>query len=391
VVVEELEIGRIERVELRVVGLPLVTPFATAAEARATRDVLLVRVDSEGAIGWGECGAFAQPSYTAETIVTARHVLAAFLAPALTGARIVGDLRAAFTAVRGHPMAKAAMEGAVLDMVGRRHGQPVWRLLGGSPRPMPSGVAIGLQPSAEALLEAVGQAVAEGYRQVKLKVRPGWAAEPVRAVRERFPDLPLWVDANGSFTMADLDTLLALDGLGLRMIEQPLPASDLVGHARLAVQIETPLCLDESVESLGDLEAAAALGAVRVLNLKPGRVGGLLAACQLARHARELGIGVFVGGMLESGLGRAACLHLQTLPAVNLGGDVSVPGRYLQEDLVRSWPALDAEGCLDVPSGPGIGVEVLDEVVTRRTLALEIVGDSCVDPRAHGPALDEGA
>ena len=313
----------------------------------------MVRVDGEGATGWGECVAFAEPSYTAETIATARHVLAGFLVPALRGIRTPGELAGAFSVVRGHPMAKAALEGALLDLVGRRHGQPLWRLLGGSLRPRPAGVAIGLQPSVAALVDAVSRALAEGYRQVKLKVRPGWDVEPARAVRERFPDLALWVDGNGSYIPADLDALHVLDGLGLRMIEQPLPAADLVGHARLGAQLSTPLCLDESIESMGDLEAAAALGAARVLNLKPGRVGGLLAARQLARRARELGLEVFVGGMLESGLGRSACLHLQTLGDVTLGGDLSAPGRYLREDLVRPSPTLDVGGCLPVPSGPG--------------------------------------
>lgn len=371
--VEGLEIGRVERVELQVVGLPLVAPFVSAGGARTTREVLLVRVEAGGVAGWGECAAFREPFYTAETITTARHVLAAFLVPALTAVRTVGDLAAALSAIRGHPMAGAALESAVLDLVGRQHGQPLWRLLDGSLRPWPAGVAIGVQPTVGALLDVVARAVAEGYRQVKLKVRSGWAVEPVGAVRERFLDLPLWVDGNGSFSLADLDTLHALDGLGLDMIEQPLPADDLVGHAWLGARLSTPICLDESVESLGDLEAAAALGAVRVLNLKPGRVGGLLAARRLARRARELGVGLFVGGTLESGLGRAACLHLQTLPEVNLGGDISAPGRYLQEDLVSPPLAVDADGCLGVPSGPGMGVEVLDEVVARHTLAAEVL------------------
>ncbi|MCU0291243.1 MAG: o-succinylbenzoate synthase [Thermoanaerobaculaceae bacterium] len=371
--VEELEIGRVERVELRVVGLPLVAPFATAAGARTTRDVLLVRVDAGGVAGWGECAAFAEPSYTAETIATARHVLAGFLVPVLGGVRTAGELAAAFSAVRGHPMARAALESAVLDLVGRRHGQPLWRLLGGSPGTRPAGVAIGLQPSVGVLVDAVGRALAEGYRQVKLKVHPGWDVEPVRAVRSHFPDLGLWVDGNGSYGPGNLDALLALDELGLRMIEQPLPADDLVGLARLGARLGTPLGLDESVESVGDLEAAAALGAARVLNLKPGRVGGMLAARQLARRARELGLEVFVGGMLESGLGRTGCLHLQTLGEVTLDGDLSAPGRYLQEDLVKPSPGLDARGCLPVPSGPGTGVEVLQEVVDRLTLAVEVL------------------
>lgn len=363
--------GRIERLELRVVGLPLRTPFATSAGERTSRDVLVVRVDGDGATGWGECAAFADPGYTAETVGSAWHAVRDLLAPHLGRCSTPGELLAAWSTVPGEWMAKAALETAVLDLLGRRLGRPLWALLGGTPQRLPAGLALGLQPTIGALIEAVGRALAEGYSRVKLKVRPGWDVVPVRAVRERFPSLPVWVDANGAYRAADLQVLRELDGLGLAMIEQPLPADDLEGLAALQADLRTPLCLDESIASLADLERAAGLGAGRILNLKPGRVGGLLAARALATRARELGWDVFVGGTLESSLGRAACLHLQTLPEVSLPGDLSAPGRYLARDLAAPPLRLDESGCLPVPTGPGTGVEILVETLEALTLRVE--------------------
>lgn len=366
-------LGRIERLELRVVALPLRSPFATSAGERSSRDVLLVRLDGDGATGWGECAAFAEPGYTEETIGSAWEAIRDRLAPLLARSGTLGELAEAWSAVPGERMAKAALETAVLDLLGRRLGQPLWALLGGTPRPMPAGAAIGLQPTIGALLEAVRGTLAEGYSRVKLKVRPGWDVAPVRVVRERFPDLPLWVDANGAYRAGDLPLLRDLDDLGLAMVEQPLPADDLEGLAALRAELHTPFCLDESVASLADLERAAGLGAGRVLNLKPGRVGGLLVARVLAARARALGWDVLVGGTLESSLGRAACLHLQTLSTVSLPGDLSAPGRYLARDLVAPALRLDASGCLPLPEGSGAAVEVLEEAVGALTQRHEVL------------------
>lgn len=365
--------GRVERLELRVVALPLRSPFATSAGERSSRDVLVVRVDGLDATGWGECAAFAEPGYTAETVGSVWRAIRERLAPALARSRTLADLLAAWSGVPGDRMAKAVLETAVLDLLGRRLGRPLWPLLGGTPRPIPAGVAIGLQPTVAALLEAVWGALAEGYRRLKLKVKPGWDVAPVRAVRERFPDLPVWVDANGAYRAADLPVLRELDDLGLAMVEQPLPADDLEGLAALQATLRTPFCLDESIASLDDLDRAAALGAGRVLNLKPGRVGGLLAARALAARARELGWDVFVGGTLESSLGRAACLHLQTLPAVSLPGDLSAPGRYLARDLAAPPLRLDASGHLPLPEGPGAGVEVFEQTLDALTQRAEVL------------------
>lgn len=370
--------GRIEQVELRIVQLSLRTPFVTAAGERNSREVLLARVRGAELDGWGECAAFAEPSYTSETIATAAHVIREHLAPPLGGVRSLTEAARAWAWVRGHRMAKAAVEAALLDALGRQLGLPAWTLLGGQPRVRPAGTVIGVKSSLSELLDAVGEAMAQGYCRVKLKIRPGWDALPTRAVRERFPQLALWVDANGALCADDLAVLRELDELGLVMIEQPYPEDDLVELGRLQAQLRTPVCLDESVQCLGELEAAAALGAGRVLNLKPARVGGLLNACTLAARARELGWDVAVGGMLESSLGRAACLHLQTVPSVSLAGEISAPGRYLDGDTVVSPLEVDAGGVLAVPSGPGLGVEVADHVLRQKPCAvIECRGGAC--------------
>ncbi len=370
--VEDLSIGRITRLELRVVALPLRSPFATSTGVRARRDVLVVRVDGDDGTGWGECAAFADPGYTAETIGSAWHAISDLLGPPLARSGTLGELTKAWSAVPGERMAKAALETAVLDLLGRRLDRPLWALLGGQPRRMAAGVAIGVQSSTGALLEAVGDALDEGYSQVKLKVQPGWDVIPVSAVRERFPQLPLWVDANGAYRAADLPVLRRLDDLGLSMLEQPLPADDLAGLARLQSELRVAICLDESVASPADLERAAGAGAGRVLNLKPGRVGGVLAARALAAQARNLGWDVFVGGTLESSLGRTACLHLQTVPEVSLPGDLSAPSRYLARDLAARELQLDDRGCLPLPEGPGVGVEVHEEALAALTQRVEV-------------------
>lgn len=366
-------LGRIDRFELRLVSVPLRAPFVTAAGEQRSRDMALVRLAGGGATGWGECAAFAGPGYTQETIDSAWEVIREWLAPLVLRCRSLGDVLAAWAGVPGQHMAKAAVEAALLDLIGRRLGRPLWALLGGQPRLLPAGAALGLRPSLEALVEDVARALAEGYRHIKLKVKPGRDVEAVRVVRERFPDLSLWVDANGAYNASDLTPLRELDGLGLAMLEQPLPAGEFEALAALQTELRTPICLDESVAGREDLERAAAAGAGRILNLKPGRVGGLLAARELAARARELGWDVFVGGTLESSLGRAACLHLQTLSAVSRPGDLSAPCRYLARDLVARPLGLQAGGYLSLPAGPGVGVEAAEEVLAALTQRIEVL------------------
>jgi O-succinylbenzoate synthase len=324
--------------------LPLLTPFATATGTEVVREVLLVRArDEEGHEGWGECGALSQPGYTGEWVHGADAVLRRFLLPAASAGRPAG--------VAGHPMAAAAVEAALLDLRLAVAGTDLPSWLGAARDRVPAGVAVGVGPSVDALVAEVADHVAAGYQRVKLKVRPGWDVEPVRAVRAAWPDLPVGVDANGSYRAGD-DALTALDGLGLVEIEQPLPADDLVGSAGLTRRLATPVCLDESVTSVATLESALALGALDHLNLKPARVGGLASALAVLDRARDAGVPVWVGGMLATGVGKAVDVALAALPGVTLPGDLPASRRWFARDLTEPWELL-RDGTLPVrPRGP---------------------------------------
>lgn len=346
-------------VELRRIALPLVAPFRTAAGTMAERQVLLVRVVGDDAEGWGECAAFAEPTYTSEYVDGAADVLERFLVPALFAGHDVGSW------VQGHRMAKAALETALLDADLRARGESLASHLGGVRTAVDAGVAVGIAGSVDALVDAVDGYVAEGYRRVKLKVEPGWDVQPVRAVRERFPDLALQVDANGAYSLDDAEALAALDAFDLLLVEQPLAADDLVGHAALARRLRTPICLDESVESAADAAAALALGACSVVNVKPGRVGGYLEARRVHDVCAAAGVPVWCGGMLETGLGRAANAALAALPGFTLPGDLSASGRWYAQDITE--PLVLEDGRLAVPTGPGIGVAPLPDVLASVT------------------------
>jgi O-succinylbenzoate synthase len=365
---------KIDTVELRRVRLPLVAPFRASYGVETVRDVLLVRVRSGDTDGWGECAALAEPLYSPEWTDGAHAVVRQHLLPRLLA---IPDVTAAFVGpalapVRGHPMAKAAVEMAVLDAELQQSGRSLAEHLGAVRDRVPAGVAVGVTDTVEGLLDEVAQRVAEGYRRVKLKIGPGWDVEPVRAVRERFGDgLALQVDANGAYTVADARHLARLDPFGLLLIEQPLPDDELPGHARLARLLRTPICLDESITSARVAADAISRGACSIVNIKPGRVGGLLEARRVHDVCAAHGVPVWCGGMLETGLGRAANLALAALPAVTLPGDLSASDRYWQQDLTP--PFVLADGHLPVPSGPGLGVApdpgVLDEVTTSTEIS----------------------
>lgn len=357
--------------ELRRVALPLVTPFRTSFGTESDRDVLLVKVTTAGAEGWGECVALASPVYSPEYVDGAQQVIERYLAPALldraeTAATDVGP---ALAFVKGHPMAKAAVEMAVLDAELRTAGTSFADHLGAVTDAVDSGVSIGIMDSVAELLEAVGGYLDAGYRRIKLKIEPGWDIEPVRAVRERFGEIPLQVDANTAYTVADAGHLAQLDPFGLLLIEQPLPEHDIAGHAELARQIATPVCLDESIESAHDAAEAIRLGACAIVNIKPGRVGGYLEARRVHDVCAAAGVPVWCGGMLETGLGRAGNVALAALPNFTLPGDTSASDRYYARDITAPF-VLD-DGRLRVPTGPGLGVEpipdILDDVTTSVT------------------------
>ena len=360
---------KLTSVELRHVSMPLVAPFRTSFGTQTTRDVLLLRVVTDESEGWGECVAMTDPLYSSEYVDGAADVLRRFLVPALAAAGPI-DAHAVATVLtpyRGHRMAKAALETAVLDAELRAEGRSFARELGAVHDRVPCGVSVGIMDSVPALLDAVGNYLDEGYLRIKLKIEPGWDVEPVRAVRERYgDDVLLQVDANTAYTLADARHLAWLDPFGLLLIEQPLDEEDVLGHAELARLIETPVCLDESITSARSAAAAIRLGACQVVNIKPGRVGGYLEARRIHDVCVAHGVPVWCGGMLETGLGRAANVALAALPGFTLPGDTSASGRYYRADITE--PFVLAAGQLAVPTGPGSGVspvpELLDEVTT---------------------------
>jgi o-succinylbenzoate synthase len=356
---------RLTGVELRRLRLPLVRPFVTAHGTEAERDVILVRVTTDAAEGWGECAAGSAPGYTAEYADGAADVLRRFLVPGLLA---TGDLGA----VAGHPMAKAALATAVLDAELRAANESLAGRLGATSRKVRATATIGLSASLDDLLREVDERVAAGYRAVKLKVAPGWDVEPVAAVRARFSpeDLDLLADANGAYARDDAVRLAALDEHRLLVLEQPLPPSDLVGSAELAARLATPLGLDESITCADDVTTVAALGAARVVNVKAARVGGPLDARRVQDACVAAGLVPRGGGMLETGVGRAAALAVAALPPCSLPADLSASDRYWAEDLTDPF-TLDGDGCLTVPTGPGIGVVPRPDALDRATIAVE--------------------
>ena len=360
---------RLDRIDVRRVSLPLRFPFETSFGRTTTKEFLLVSVSADGLAGHGECVADVDPFYLPETNATALHVLRDFLAPLAFALEIAHprDVSPAFARVRGHEMAKAALEMAVWELWARREGAPLWRVLGGRGGEIASGVSVGLQKDETALLDKVEAEVAAGYRRVKVKIKPGRDVALVAAIRARFPALPLMVDANSAYTLEDAPHLAALDAFSLTMIEQPLGWDDIVDHASLQKRLATAICLDESIRSADDVRRALDLGACRVVNVKVGRVGGFSGALAVHEACRARGVPVWCGGMLESGIGRLANVHLQTLPGFTLPGDTSASARYFEEDLVDPPVVVSPEGTIAVPEGPGIGHEILWPRVERAT------------------------
>jgi o-succinylbenzoate synthase len=356
-------------VELRRIAMPLVAPFRTSFGVERARDVLLVRWVTPDAEGWGECVAMSEPRYSSEFVDGAAEVIRRFLVPALAGLSHVDAVSAesAFAGIKGHPMAKAAVQTAVLDAQLRAAGMSFGTFLG-AVRPMvPAGVSVGIMDSIPELLAAVESYLDAGYLRIKLKIEPGWDVEAVRAVRERFGDeVLLQVDANTAYSLSDARHLARLDPFDLLLIEQPLAEDDVRGHAALARVVRTPICLDESITSARAAADAIALGACAIVNVKPGRVGGYLEARRIHDVCAANGIAVWAGGMLETGLGRAANVALAALPGFTLPGDTSASDRYFSRDITR--PFVLEDGHIRVPTGAGLGVDpdpaVLADVTT---------------------------
>ncbi len=367
----------IRHVELRRIAMPLVTPFRTSFGSQTARDILLVRVvladadqPADTVEGWGECVALSDPSYSPEYVDGAQHVIVHHLLPRLLAAGPVeaADVAPRLAKLHGHPMAKAALEMAVLDAQLRAEGRSFASFLGAERNRIPSGVSVGIHDSTEELLAAVQGYVDEGYVRIKLKIEPGSDIDQVAAVRDLIgPDTPFQVDANTAYRRTDGAHLARLDDFDLLLIEQPLPEDDIIGHARLAAEVATPVCLDESLVSARGTADAIELGACEIANIKPGRVGGYLEAVRIHDLCLAQGVPVWCGGMLETGIGRAANATLAALPGFTLPGDISASTRFYARDIVTD-PITVEDGHVAVPTSPGLGFDLdrdyLDEVTT---------------------------
>ena len=365
---------RLTRIELREMRMPLVAPFVTSFGTFNLRRIVIVRAfDQSGAFGYGECTAPAEPFFNAETIETAWHVTNDFIGPLLAQGKPTraADVNASLLPIREHRMAKAAVETAVWDLEAKLAGVPLWRHLGGTQATIDCGVSIGLQPSVEALVETVTRELKSGYQRIKLKIKPGQDIRLVEAVRERFPDIALSVDANSAYSLErDRAIFQQLDTCRLMMIEQPLAAGDLLDHAKLQRDMRTRLCLDESVVGIVSARQAHELGSCRIFNIKLGRVGGHAEAQAIQAFAREVGFPAWCGGMLESGIGRAHNIAMATQPGFTLPGDISASSRYFAEDVIDPPVTVSAQGTIAAPEGPGIGFAVdeprLEKLTVRR-------------------------
>ena len=364
---DESHSHRIERIELRRIRMELRAPIVTAYGIEHERDALIVRVTTDGADGWGECAALTEPTYASEYVDGAMHVIVHHLAPRLGVAALrATDVRARLGAVVGHNMAKAALELAVLDSELRSSGRSLAEHLDATRRRVAVGVTIGINDDVDAMLDDLAPWVAAGYRHVKLKIKPGVDVAPAQALRAAHPRLTLALDANGSYGAAQ--AIAALDHLGVDLIEQPLAADDLLGHRALVREMVTPIGLDESITSPGIAALAAQLGLCAAMALKPGRLGGILTTAALARNLHAAGVATWIGGMYETGIGRAANVALAALDVVTMPADWSGSNRYWNDDLTP--PLIPIDGELAVLDGPGLGVspisQRLDEVTVER-------------------------
>lgn len=362
---------RLQKLTLREIHLRLVSPFETSFGRTELRRILLVEAEINGVSGWGESTAGETPFYSYETVETDWIILRDYLWPMLKGREVASasEIWDLLAAVRGHNMAKAAIETAFWDAEGKLRKLPVSKLVGGTLQEIPCGVSIGIQPTLAGLIGRVEKELAAGYQRIKIKIKPGNDIEPVRGLRERFPRIRLMVDANSAYRLEDTPLLKALDAYYLIMIEQPLGWDDIFSHVELQRRLDTPICLDECIHELDHARAAIETGACRIINIKLGRVGGHAAARRIHDLCQSKSIPVWCGGMLESGIGRAHNIAMSSLPNFNLPGDVSASRRYWEEDIIDPEVEVSPSGTIRVPDGPGIGyMPRLDRIndVTRR-------------------------
>jgi o-succinylbenzoate synthase len=369
---------KIEAITLREVQMPLVHFFETSFGRIYSRRILLVCVEGDGLRGWGECVAGEDPFYSSEWIDSAWPTITRYLAPALAGKTLSQGREAAslLGKVRGHRMAKAALENAVWDAEAREKKQPLWKLLGGKRREIPCGVSIGIQDSHEQLLEKIATEIAAGYRRIKLKVKPGWDVNVLEKVRSRWSDITLSVDANSAYTLDEFEHLRKFDQFNLLMMEQPLWNDDVYYHARLQKELRTPICLDESIESARDAACAVETGACKIINIKVGRVGGFSEAKRVHDVCQANRVPVWCGGMLETGIGRSHNIALSTLENFSLPGDVSASKRYWKEDVIEPEVEVSREGMIAVKDDAGTGYRVREDLIEKLTVKKEVVRKS---------------
>jgi O-succinylbenzoate synthase len=363
---------KIRRVEIREIHLPLVHFFETSFGRTTERRIVLVRVEVDGLTGWGEVTAGEEPFYSHETTETAWHILRDFLIPWSLQQEWAAahEIASRFRPVRGHNMAKAALENALWDIEAQTRGISLAKLLGGSLEEIPCGVSIGIQNSVEELLDKIQGEIDSGYQRIKIKIKPGWDIDVLDRVRGRFPNIALMADANSAYTLADMSHLKLLDRFYLMMVEQPLGWEDLLDHAKLQRELQTPLCLDESIHNADDARKAIEIGAGKIINIKLGRVGGHTSARAVHDVCRAGRIPVWCGGMLESGIGRAHNIAMSALPGFTLPGDVSASRRYWREDIIDPEVTVSERGTLAVPDTPGLGyapnVDRIERVTVRK-------------------------
>lgn len=364
---------QVDRLAIRLVELPLVESFVTSRGAETTRRLVIVEAHAGDVIGYGEASPLSSPVYTEETHESIRHMIEAHLAPIAFSAASPRSFASAAAPIRRNTMAKAAVEAALWDLAAKKGGVSLATMIGGVKTSVDSGIALGVQSSIDALLERIDDARRNGYRRIKVKIRPEWDLEPIRAIRSTFGDIPLAADANGAYESTDIPQLKRLDPYHLLLIEQPFDADELLAHARLQKELETPVCLDETLSSARMTRQAIELGCCRAVNVKIGRVGGLCEALAIHELCQERGVPLWCGGLLESGIGRAHNLALASLSGFSLPPDLSASDRYFTQDVISPPMRLNASGRIDVPTSPGLGFAIDKGALEEHTKRLNVL------------------
>ncbi|MEW6622205.1 MAG: o-succinylbenzoate synthase [Bacillota bacterium] len=366
---------KIEKVEIRRVEMPLVGYFETSFGREDIRHAVIVGVHGEGLDGYGEAPVMEYPGYSYETVGTAWHVIKEYFAPMVMKKawETPKELADALEFYKGHPMAKCGLEGAVWDLYGRQQGKSLAELIGSVKKKVPTGVSIGIQKDVKTLLDLIAGYLEEGYQRIKVKIKPGWDIKVLQEIRKNYPRIMLMADANSAYKLEDTPLFLEMEPLDLMMIEQPLEHDDIIDHAELQKQLRTPICLDESILNPEDARKAHSLGSCRIINIKVGRVGGLTRTIKLHDICQNLGIPVWCGGMLETGIGRAQNLAIAAMSNFTIPGDTSASKRYYHEDIVDEPAVLNPDGTIDVPTRPGNGVNVVTGLLDKYTTYKEVI------------------